>query len=114
MVYYGDKGVPRGMIPTDKNNFAPRIGLAWDPFGNGRTSVRAAFGIFYDALNANIIQNLSQPFRYSFTIPTPLLSDPLRGITLPATVNLANPLFTGVQQIVYPDPNTRYFERHTF
>jgi hypothetical protein len=30
-------------------NFSPRIGLAWDPFGNGKTSVRAAFGI-YDAL----------------------------------------------------------------
>jgi hypothetical protein len=31
-------------------NFAPRIGVAWDPFGGGNTSVRAGFGIFYDEI----------------------------------------------------------------
>ncbi|HEX8707764.1 MAG TPA: TonB-dependent receptor [Pyrinomonadaceae bacterium] len=35
-------------FPRDKNNFAPRFALAWDPMNNGKTVIRAAYGIFYD------------------------------------------------------------------
>ncbi len=40
-------GVQQG-IPRDKNNSAPRFALAWDPKNNGKTVIRAAFGLFYD------------------------------------------------------------------
>jgi len=40
-------GVVEG-IPRDYNNFAPRVGLAWDPTGSGKTSVRLGYGLFYD------------------------------------------------------------------
>jgi hypothetical protein len=35
-------------VPQDNNNIAPRIGLAWDPTGKGRTSIRLGYGLFYD------------------------------------------------------------------
>jgi hypothetical protein len=109
MVFAGDAGTPRGMIPTDKNNFAPRVGFAWDPFGSGRTSVRGAFGIFYETINADIIQNTAQPFNYTFTIQAPFsLADPLRGqAPLPLFINFKNPLFVGTQQVFNADPGLR-------
>jgi hypothetical protein len=44
---YNFLGLEKG-IKTDKNNIQPRIGVAWDPHGDGKTVVRASFGMFYD------------------------------------------------------------------
>ncbi len=44
---YNALGLQKG-IQTDKNNFQPRIGLAWDPTGDTKTVVRASYGLFYD------------------------------------------------------------------
>ena len=58
-------GVQQG-FPRDKNNWAPRLALAWDPWSDGRTSIRAAFGIFYDhpllaiAFNSDIADAVQQ------------------------------------------------------
>ncbi|HSM36728.1 MAG TPA: TonB-dependent receptor [Longimicrobiales bacterium] len=44
--------IPATPRPIDANNLAPRLGLAWDPGGDGGTVVRGGFGVFYDALVA--------------------------------------------------------------
>jgi hypothetical protein len=48
LLYPGDAGVPRGLIPTFKKGFAPRVGVAWDPTGNGIWLVTSAYGVFFE------------------------------------------------------------------
>jgi hypothetical protein len=51
LVVPGDRGAPKGWYFPDHKDFAPRFGFAWDPFGNGRTSIRGGAGVFFDTLN---------------------------------------------------------------
>jgi hypothetical protein len=50
LIYPGDPGFPPGMrgINTQWMNFSPRVGLGWDIEGDGRTAVRASYGLSYD------------------------------------------------------------------
>jgi hypothetical protein len=79
LVFPGDKNAPRGVNFPDKNNWAPRIGFAWDPKGNSKTSIRGGFGMFYDILKAeDNFQDNGQPpfFAGSFLTFSPLAANP--------------------------------------
>ncbi len=52
LLFPGDPGAPTGANFQDKTNFAPRFGFAWQPFHDGKTSVRGGWGMFYDVLKA--------------------------------------------------------------
>ena len=50
MIFDGDKGMPGNKYTNNVwDIFDPRLGIIWDPFGDGKTSVRAGFGIFHDS-----------------------------------------------------------------
>jgi hypothetical protein len=48
LVQVGTNGIPRGGYEPDKNNFAPRLGLAWALGKDSTTVVRAGYGVYYD------------------------------------------------------------------
>ncbi len=56
LLYEGDAGVPQGLYNTSYLSFAPRVGFAMDVYGNGKTSLRGGFGLFYfeqNGMNSN-------------------------------------------------------------
>jgi hypothetical protein len=67
-----------GIYDGDHNNFAPRLGIAWDLFSNGKTVLRAGYGVFYETIIGNIPGNveLNPPFLPDFFTPFPFASWP--------------------------------------
>jgi hypothetical protein len=73
IVYPGDPGVSRTLAPPGNLDFAPRLGLAYSP--DGKTSIRAGFGMFYSTIPGETLGLISDnaPYGFTYTSPAPPL-----------------------------------------
>ena len=86
----GDTGEPWFPNPSLKN-FAPRIGISWDPFGDGKTSIRGSYGIFHDQIALYWFQQpaFRMPPSVNVNIEDPPFPDPFAdGVPLPSEITV--------------------------
>jgi hypothetical protein len=121
LAYPGDPGVLPSLVPTDYNGIAPRLGLAYDVYGDGKLAIRAGFGMFFDAINADVVGE-GEPYYFQYfggippggaSVPLQLSAPPSRAVrTIPLGYTPSAPLFQAPYSLFFPDRNFRtpYYE----
>ena len=90
-LFYGDPGIERGVIPISWSHISPRVGIVWDPFGDGRTSIRAAGGVFYGSISGNAWNTMTNFQPWSTRLTFVNTGKGVNSAGVPQGATLANP-----------------------
>ncbi|HEY2040161.1 MAG TPA: carboxypeptidase regulatory-like domain-containing protein, partial [Edaphobacter sp.] len=123
LLFPGDPGVPKGGVFTPMNHVSPRFGFAFDPYGDGKTVIHGAAGLFFGGISGNQwefpsnfapyavrntyskVVSLTHPYSNDPT-EFPTGTNPYPGLSFNRSSNSAT--FLPLNQIVAFDPNYRW------
>src|SRR5437016_6374831 len=101
------------LYPRDLNNFAPRLGLAWDIFGNASTMLRSGWGLYYDSYSQDFFVG-QLPFNtfnagpaYNGAGPAPITFSFSPAATIQPGVRVFNPSTFSATDVFTVDPKLR-------